>query len=108
MPNFIEKFIDHQIGYVYKEAASEIEANQSEIVTLLTPLAGQGASALKQVVNQVLGKTGATGITISAILDTAIDKLTATELGYLATDVPGFVTAAVAKLNAHAAEMLAA
>lgn len=107
--NIIERFLDHQIGYVYQTAATQIDDHKAELVPLLTPLIGQGASALTGVVNQFFGHEGATGLVIERILDDAISTLDAETLALLSGgNVSGFLDAVVAKLQAHATKMLAA
>jgi hypothetical protein len=109
MPSIFERFFDHQIGYLYQTAASTIQQNESQIVTELTPLVGQGASALKGVVSQLFSGHGITGPIIEQILDDAIGDLDQEALALLSSgNVQGFVAEVVTKLEAHAQEMLAA
>lgn len=107
--NIVERFLDHQVGYVYLTAANDISNNEAEIVPLLSPLVSQGASGLSGVINNYFGHDGATGLVIERILDDSISTLDQATLDLLTNgNTDAFLNAVVAKLKAHATEMLAA
>lgn len=105
--NFIVRFINHQIGYVYLGVAERLTADKADVVAQLTPLADQGAAGLKTVVHNVLSKYGTLGAEGEVIIDRGIDNLDANTLAAIKNDVPGFVDKAIAELTAHGNEMLA-
>lgn len=106
--NFIVRFLDHQIGYGYLAAGAALQANRDAILAAAAPLVGQGAAGLKAAVAQVLGKDGVLGLEVEQIVDRGIDNLDANALANIEADLPGAFDKAVAAIEAHGHEMLAA
>jgi predicted O-linked N-acetylglucosamine transferase (SPINDLY family) len=108
--NFIERFADHQIGYIYQELANQLEANKDQLVNVVTPeLLAQGKQALLAAVMSVLPKTGLlSSAAIRQIIADGIDSLDAEALAFLQANAGAFIERQIGALQAHAKEMLAA
>lgn len=103
-----KRFVDHQIGYLYKTVATAIAAGKSQLLTVLPNYVGQGAAGLKAAIAQVFGKDGVLGVEVEQIVDRGIDNLDANALANIENNAPAAIDALVAHLEAHATEMLAA
>lgn len=105
---WLEKFLDHQIGYAYLAAAQALQNAKDSIVGAIAPLGNQGVQAVADAITKVLGKSGPVGAALTMFLVSTIESMGPTALQDLEQNAPAFVDALVVKLRAHGNAMVAA